>query len=183
MTAMQFNILQSDFANWYDNQKCLSMLKVLFRDIVGNAAEKKSTSELLNDLCTQYYIGPDNLILLRDTISITKHFALGQMLKKKYPSFPDVKDDIISTQFTPHRQKLMKFGKKLTEHDVKRIDELYNSPAPKMYPDAWCMISDLEKNLKIVEGKMEEFYMYLEHLNLHLALNALKEELSTQELR
>ncbi|XP_033111709.1 uncharacterized protein LOC117112680 isoform X2 [Anneissia japonica] len=74
------------------------------------------------------------------------------------------------------RQKLMKFGMALTPADVRQIDGLYNTPC-KEYEDAWTMIIDLEKNLKIKED-MTDFYQSLEALNLRLALNALKEDIA-----
>ncbi|XP_033111699.1 uncharacterized protein LOC117112677 [Anneissia japonica] len=178
MTVRKFNALKTDVARCYDDNKCLSMLKVLFRDKVADQtlAEITCVMDLLNDLSARGHFGPDDLTLLHDTISITKHFALGKELKNKFPSFPDVKEGNISTKFELHRQKLMKLGMTLILADVTKIDGLYNEPL-KRYPDSWSMIIDLEDNLEIVKGKMDDFIESLTTLNLRRALKALTEDI------
>ncbi|XP_033098482.1 uncharacterized protein LOC117102329 isoform X2 [Anneissia japonica] len=176
---MEFNLLKTIVSNWYGGESNVSMLKVLFRDKVekGNLSSVTSTIDLLNNLFTSDHLSSWNLGLLCDTISITKHFALQWEIKKKLPSFPEVKKGTISTEFTPHRQKLMKFGLALTTDNVKEIDGLYNT-LPKMYTSSWIMITDLEDRLIISEGNLKIFIDRLRTiLNLQQALNTLAEDL------
>ncbi|XP_033114264.1 uncharacterized protein LOC117114685, partial [Anneissia japonica] len=174
----EFRELKTVVSQWYDSNKSLPMLKVLFRDKVKNIKLSKitDTMDLLNILFAHGHLSSQNLGILCDTISITEHLGLLSKIKEKLPSFPDVKEGTISTKFTPLRQKLIKFGMVLTPADVKQIDGTYNTPC-KEYTDGWSMITDLENRLKISKGKLEEFIGSLETLNLPLAINALTEGL------
>ncbi|XP_033103197.1 uncharacterized protein LOC117105998 [Anneissia japonica] len=165
-------------SNWYDENRCLSMLKVLFREKVDNVklAEINNTIDLLNELVVHGKLSAEDPTLLYDTIRITGHFALQKKIQETLPSFPDVKEGTISTSFTAHRQKLMKLGKTLTTVNVAQIDGLYNTPR-KMYTDSWSMITNLEDRRKINEGNMTDFINSLSLLELPLALTALTEEL------
>ncbi|XP_033118161.1 uncharacterized protein LOC117117803 [Anneissia japonica] len=178
MTVKQFNVLKMDVSEWYDSNQCLPMLKVLFRDHVeiGRLSGLTNTMELLNELVTRNHLHLKNIGILCDTISITEHNGLQQKIAKRLPSFPDVKDRIITKQFTNHRRKLMKCGMKLTSADVRGIDGLYNIPLKK-YTDSWSMITDFENRMEIIDGDMEEFIDSLEILKIPLALNALKDAL------
>ncbi|XP_033125618.1 uncharacterized protein LOC117123713 [Anneissia japonica] len=169
-----FSVLKAVVSSWYDGNRSLPMLKVLFRDKVeyGKLSTATDTMELLNNLFIHDYLSSQNLGLLCDTISATKHFALQWKVKEIIPSFPDVKEGNISVTFTPHRQRLMKFGMVLTPADVTQIDGLYNTPR-KDYTDGWEMITDLEDRLIISEGRMKEFIYSLKIHNLSLAINAL----------
>ncbi|XP_033126239.1 uncharacterized protein LOC117124199 [Anneissia japonica] len=176
----EFIKLKTVVSKWYDRHKCLPMLKVLFRDVVDNhqLSPKSRTMDLLNILFARGHLSSQNLGLLCDTISITKQLGLLSEIKQKLPSFPDVEEGTISTKFTPHRQKLVKFGMVLTPADVKQIDGIYNTPC-KEYTDGWSMISDLENRLIISEGNMKEFTDNMKFLNILLALNALTEGISS----
>ncbi|XP_033118166.1 uncharacterized protein LOC117117808 [Anneissia japonica] len=171
MTDTQFNALKMDVAVWYDNHKCLTMLKVLFRDHVANERLSKidKTVDLLNDLVKHGHLNSENLTILHDTISITKHKSIKVLL----PSFPDVKEGTISKQFSHHRQKLMKFGMNLTPDNVTQIDGFLNTPCNE-YSDRWSMITDLEDRQIINEKNMKEFSDSLKSLEVHPALNALQ---------
>ncbi|XP_033111678.1 uncharacterized protein LOC117112668 isoform X2 [Anneissia japonica] len=166
-------------SKWYDDNRSLTMLKVLFRDYVttGKMATITNTMDLLNDLFNSAYLTPSDLTILCETINLTKHYALQERIKSTFQSFPDVREGTVSIKFKPHRQRLMKFGMALTPADVTLINGLYNTPL-KEYADAWSMISDLEDNLIIKEEDMTGFYGSLNILNLRLALNALKEDIS-----
>ncbi|XP_033108443.1 uncharacterized protein LOC117110010 isoform X2 [Anneissia japonica] len=178
MTDAQFSALKMDVAVWYDNQKCLTMLKVLFRDHVVNERLSKidKTVDLLNDLVKHGHLNSKNLTILHDTISTTEHFGLQHKIKVLLPSFADVKEGNISKQFSHHRQKLMKFGMNLTPDNVTKIDGLLNMPC-KEYTDGWSMITDLEDRQIISEKNMKEFTDSLRSLEIHPALNALQDEL------
>ncbi|XP_033111671.1 uncharacterized protein LOC117112667 [Anneissia japonica] len=179
MEGMQFNVLKMVVSKWYDDNRSLTMLKVLFRDhvAIGKLATINDTMDLLNDLFKSSQLTPSDLTILGETINLTKHYALQERIKSTFQLFPDVREGTVSIKFTPHRQRLMKFGMALTPKDVTLIDGLYNTPL-KRYADAWIMINDLEDQLKIKEGDMKEFQQMLETLNLRLALNALKEDIS-----
>ncbi|XP_033097340.1 uncharacterized protein LOC117101480 isoform X1 [Anneissia japonica] len=176
MSGMQFNAFKMVVSNWYDENRCLSMLKVLFRDTVDNVklAEINKTIDLLNELVVHGKLSAEDPTLLYDTIRITGHFALQKKIQETLPSFQDVKEGTISTSFTPYRQKLMKLGKTLTTDNVAQIDGLYNTPR-KMYTDSWSMITNLEDRRKISEGNMTDFINSLSLLKLPLALAALTE--------
>ncbi|XP_033124957.1 uncharacterized protein LOC117123215, partial [Anneissia japonica] len=130
MSGMQFNAFKMVVSNWYDENRCLSMLKVLFRGMMDNVklAEINNTIDLLNELVVRGELSAEDPTLLYDTIRITGHFALQKKIQETLPSFPDVKEGTISTSFIPHRQKLMKLGKTLTADNVAQIDGLYNTP-------------------------------------------------------
>ncbi|XP_033111246.1 uncharacterized protein LOC117112287 [Anneissia japonica] len=175
MSERQFRVLKMVVSNWYTENKCLTMLKVLFRDMVDNMklAVRTNTIDLINELVTQGKMSAKDPTLLYDTISITGHnIALQTKIKEKLPSFQDVEGGTVSTNFTAHRQKLMKLGKNLKQADVMAIDGLYNTPR-KTYEDSWSMITDLEDRLEISEGNMDEFIESLKILELPLALKAL----------
>ncbi|XP_033097337.1 uncharacterized protein LOC117101476 [Anneissia japonica] len=177
MSGMQFNAFKMVVSNWFDENRCLSMLKVLFRGMVDNVklAEINNTIDLLNEVAVHGKMSAEDPSLLYDTIRITGHFALQKKIQETLPSFPDVKEGTISTSFIPHRQKLMKLGKTLTADNVTQIDGLYNTPR-KMYTDSWSMITDLEDRLEISEGNMTVFMNSLILLKLPLALTALTED-------
>ncbi|XP_033121403.1 uncharacterized protein LOC117120497 [Anneissia japonica] len=174
MTDMQFNALKMDVSMWYDDHKCLTMLKVLFRDHVGNERLSKITNtlDLLNDLVARGHLHLGNLAILHDTISITEHFGLQQKIKVKLPSFPDVTEGLISKQFSYYRQRLMKCGMTLSPDNVTQIDGLLNTPR-KDYIDGWSMIIDLEDAQIISEKNMDVFIDSLKMLKIYSALNAL----------
>ncbi|XP_033103766.1 uncharacterized protein LOC117106506 [Anneissia japonica] len=170
----EFSILNTYISQWYDSHKCLPMLKVLFRDKLDNheLSQVNGTMDLLNKILARGHLSSQNLRILCDTISVTKHFGLLLKIKKKLPSFPDVKEGTISGSFTPHRQKLMKFGMVLSSGDVKQIDGLYNKPC-KDYTDRWSMISDLEHQQIMSEDNIKKFIDKMKILNLPLAIKAL----------
>ncbi|XP_033116326.1 uncharacterized protein LOC117116403 [Anneissia japonica] len=147
------------------------MLKVLFRDMVNfmTLSQANSMMDLLNTLHGQLDFG-----LICDTIRVTKQFGLQREIKRRLPSFPEVKEGSISKTFTSHRQKLMKFGTQLTRDNVRQLDALYNSPA-KRYTDSWSMISDLEDREIINESNMEPFIDSLKHHKLTEACEVLTE--------
>ncbi|XP_033109478.1 uncharacterized protein LOC117110781 [Anneissia japonica] len=174
MTDVQFNTLKMDVSTWYDDRKCLTMLKLLFRDHVDKVTLSgiSNTMRLLNDLVTHDHLHSENLAILYDTIIITKHFGLQR--KIKLPLFPDLKEGTILKEFTLHRQKLMKLGMNLTLNNVTQIDELLNTPC-KEYTDVWSMIIDLEDRQIISEKNMKVFIDSLKILEIYPALNALQD--------
>ncbi|XP_033098790.1 uncharacterized protein LOC117102575 [Anneissia japonica] len=178
--AKQFNVLKSVVSKWYDSNNCLTMLKVLFRDHVDNGKLSRiiNTMDLLNELVKRDHLHVNNLALLCDTISITKHFVLQRKIQEILPSFPDVKEGTISEKFTIHRQKLMKCGMALTPRDVTEIDGLYNIPL-KHYTDSWSMIADLENRLVIINGDMKDFIDILKKLENQFPWKALRDELQS----
>ncbi|XP_033111712.1 uncharacterized protein LOC117112681 [Anneissia japonica] len=175
----KFNAIKLEVSTWYDDNNCLNMLKVLFRDKIGyqKLMSIHSTIELLNELFKHDHVSATDLTLLSATITVTQHFALQRKIEEKLPSFPKVNGGTVSKIFSHHRQKLMKFGMALAEGDVGKIDGLYNTTLKK-YNDSWSMIIDLETRLEISDGNMEDFTDSLESLELHLALKALTEEIA-----
>ncbi|XP_033127993.1 uncharacterized protein LOC117125574 [Anneissia japonica] len=170
----EFQELKAVVSQWYDSNKSVPLLKVLFRDKIDNyeLSPETHTMDLLNILFARGHLSSQNLGLLCDTISITKQLGLLTKIKEKLPSFPDVEEGTISKTFTSHRQRLMKFGMVLTPDNVTQIDELYNTPSKK-YKDGWSMINDLEDQQKVSEENMKEFTDSLKTLKLSLALNEL----------
>ncbi|XP_033120763.1 uncharacterized protein LOC117119886 [Anneissia japonica] len=179
MSERDFSVLKTVVSKWYKENGCLTMLKVLFKDMVDNVklAEITDTIDLMNELVIQGKMSAKDPTLLYDTIIITGHIALQTKIKEKLPSLPDVEGGTISTIFTDHRQKLMKLGKNLTQDHVTEIDGLCNIPR-KTYKDSWSMITDLEDRLKISEENMKDFIESLKILELPLALKALTEDIN-----
>ncbi|XP_033105983.1 uncharacterized protein LOC117108139 [Anneissia japonica] len=178
----ELNVLKVIVSQWYDSHVCLSMLKVLFSDMMDflKLSDTTNTMELLNTLYAQ---GQLNLGLICDTIAVTKQFGLQREIKKRLPSFPEVQEGSISKAFTSHRQKLMKFGMQLTINNVRQLDALYNVPA-KRYTDSWSMISDLENREIISERYMEPFIDSLKFsLNLTEACEVLTEDIGYKHSR
>ncbi|XP_033099494.1 uncharacterized protein LOC117103108, partial [Anneissia japonica] len=176
LSDKEWRELKTVVSQWYDSNKSVPLLKVLFRDKMDKyeLSPETYTMDLLNILFKRGHLSSQNLGLLCDTISITKQLGLLTKIKEKLPSFPDVEEGTISKTFTSHRQSLMKLGMVLTQANVTQIDQLYNTP-PKNYTDGWSMINDLEDQQIIREGNMKEFTDSLKILQLSLALNALTE--------
>ncbi|XP_033123161.1 uncharacterized protein LOC117121883 [Anneissia japonica] len=170
LSAKEFKVLKAVFSQGYDSDDSLNMLKVLFRDKmdINELSLATNVMDLLNNLIKRNHLSLQNIGLLCDVISVTKHWYLPTKIKEKVPKFPDVMKGTISTEFTSHRQKLMNFGMSLSKADVTKIDGLYNEPYKKDYTDSWSMISDLEKRLIISEENMEEFADMMKNLGLTL---------------
>ncbi|XP_033122530.1 uncharacterized protein LOC117121433 [Anneissia japonica] len=164
-----FQELKSVVSEWYDSRGYIDNLKVLYRDLLSPAElhNASMTIELLNLLSDSDELSSKSLTLLYDTITISKQFALVKQFEEQLPLVPvpkNIRDNKIS-KFTPHRQRLMKLGKQLTNECVAKIDGLFNKPLKK-YPDSWCLILDLENRGLICKGEMTTFRGKLEKLNL-----------------
>ncbi|XP_033122336.1 uncharacterized protein LOC117121303 [Anneissia japonica] len=183
MDGVRFNVLKMVVARWYDENKYLSMLKVLYRDHVklGKLTKLTNTMDLINDLVKSSYLSPSDLTILAETIALTKNYALQDIIKSTFLSFPDVNKGTISKTFTPYRQRLMEFGMALTPRDVTLINGIYNTPH-KQYVDGWIMISDLEDQQIIKENHMDGFYKLLITNNLLHALKALQTDIPDTSL-
>ncbi|XP_033103796.1 probable ATP-dependent RNA helicase DDX58 isoform X5 [Anneissia japonica] len=172
-----FRQLLMDVSKWLDDRKCISMMKVLYRDHLKNTTKLFSASEmidLLNMLRDSDNLAPNDLKILYDTIKVTHFFALQRVIKDKVPSCPNIKEIRIST-FTTHRQKLINLGLKMSEEQVEVVNGLYND-TKKNYADNWGLISDLEQRNIISEDKMETF---MEKLKQNTYLQNLYAELNT----
>ncbi|XP_033099682.1 uncharacterized protein LOC117103228 [Anneissia japonica] len=168
-----FKTIKAIFSSWYDANRCLPMLRVLFRDHVEPPVLKNITLtiKILDQLIKGGHLSSTNLSIICDTIRVTKHFGLQAKLEKLNPIFQGLKEGTI-TKFTPHRQNLMAFGMILNDANVIRIDGMYNQPL-KDYDNAWEMITDLEDEGEIQEGNMESLKEKLRTLGLRLALGKL----------
>ncbi|XP_033096388.1 uncharacterized protein LOC117100706 [Anneissia japonica] len=162
-------------SKWYDDNKGLPMLKVLFRDVLGTSklSTITHTMEIIDYLVEKRHLTPSNFNIISDIITLTRHYGLQELIRSIFPSFPEERKETFTQMFSPHRQRIMKFGMILTPSDVRLIDNLYNIPSME-YTDTWSMISDLEDRT-IINDRMGKFIRSLENLNLRLALNALTE--------
>ncbi|XP_033107521.1 gelsolin-related protein of 125 kDa-like isoform X2 [Anneissia japonica] len=176
MKEDEFRGLLSDVSKWYDEREgSINMLKVLYTDHVSRAELCKAckTRDLLELLVSSGDTDSTDMSLIYDTINATKQFGLEKELKKRIPSFPNVKEIKIS-KFKIHRQRLINLGKKLDKDDIEKISAHYITPVKK-YTDSWSLIIDLEKQRIICADKMESFIKQLMEFELHLAVEALKE--------
>ncbi|XP_033108912.1 uncharacterized protein LOC117110338 [Anneissia japonica] len=181
ITDDTFRQLLTVFSNWYDQRGLISMLKVLYSDLLKNNYElNKATKvmELMDLLIDSGDLHLTDLSLLCNTINLSKQYGLERKIRdNQLPSFPNVRNVIIS-KFTPHRQKVMKLGMILIDEEVKKISGLYNKPV-KEYADTWSLIMDLERNRIICEEKMVTFIENLNSLELLLAVKVLTEDIPT----
>ncbi|XP_033108930.1 uncharacterized protein LOC117110342 isoform X13 [Anneissia japonica] len=178
ITDDAFRQLLSFFSNWYDQRGWIGMLKVLYRDLFENKFELNKAAkviDLMNLLIASGDLHSTYLSILYDTINITKQYGLEREIKDNLlPSFPNVRD-VMTSKFTPHRQKIMKLGMVLIDDDIKMISGLYNKP--KKYADTWSLIMDLEHNRIICEGNMDTFIEKLNTLKLQQAVEVFKEDI------
>ncbi|XP_071945485.1 uncharacterized protein [Antedon mediterranea] len=179
MDEITFNLIKLSVADYYDDNHCLVMLKVLFKDDIDHheLSNIADTMSLLNALYNKGVLRCNDLTFLYNTIRLTGHFALQDKIKATWTSFPNVRE-IAVTEFTEHRQKLMRFGQQVIQTDVRRIDGLYNTPT-KNYKNSWEMIHHLEDRNDIKED-MTEFIARLKQLDLPKAVDALEKPI--QEL-
>ncbi|XP_033124124.1 uncharacterized protein LOC117122595 [Anneissia japonica] len=172
-----FAELVSVVSDWYDEHIPINMLKVLFRDHIGDTYSLHTSSktiDLMNMLKT-FCWSPADLTLLYDTIKATKQFGLEHDIQNKMPSFQidkNIRDKEI-TVFTLHRQRLVKLGMSLTPSDVQKISDLYKVK----HTDRWSLIMDLEHNMVICEENMDTFIDKLKTHNLHQAVKSLTEDI------
>ncbi|XP_033098486.1 uncharacterized protein LOC117102330 isoform X2 [Anneissia japonica] len=175
LTDVAFKELLTVFSEWYDQRGYLSMLKVLYSDLVDASLlfTASKTMDLMYMLMACGELDSTNLKIIYDTINSTATYGLEKKIKSQIPSCPNIRDVIIS-EFTPHRQKIMKFGMALMDDDIVKISELYNKPV-KEYADTWSLIMDLERQMVISEANNEDFIEHLKKNGLHQAVNALTE--------
>ncbi|XP_033107548.1 myosin-9-like [Anneissia japonica] len=177
ITEEQFMELLSVVSDWYDKHNLVSALKVLYTDHVPNKFEvhkADKTRDLLELLISSGDIDSTDISLIYDTIIATNHFGLVKELKKRIPSFPNVKEMNIS-KLEIHRQRLINLAKTLCLEDTEKISGYYITPVKK-YTDSWSLIMDLEKQRIICADKMESFIKKLRDLGLHSAVEALESE-------
>ncbi|XP_033109450.1 uncharacterized protein LOC117110759 [Anneissia japonica] len=178
-----FGGLKLDVSKWFDRCRYgVSMLKVLYNDHVKNnyaLHECSKTMDIIELLIGAGHLTPDNLTLLYETIKVTQQFGLKQLIKDRHPSFLIPKDikNIVITEFTMHRQRLVNLGMALTPEEIQHISGLYNV-AEEHAADSWRLIIDLEQRLIICEEEMEEFIKNLKKHDLPKAVKALTEDTS-----
>ncbi|XP_033109969.1 uncharacterized protein LOC117111189 [Anneissia japonica] len=107
---------------------------------------------------------------------VTQQFGLQQLIKEKHPSFQIPEDirNIVITEFTQHRQRLINLGMVMTPDEVEQIGVLYNI-AKKHAADRWSFIMALEQSMIICEGKMEAFIKTLKENGFPKAVEVLTE--------
>ncbi|XP_033110065.1 uncharacterized protein LOC117111263 [Anneissia japonica] len=177
-----FNKLLSVFSKFYNNNsKYINMLKVLYSDHIisrSELSEADSALDLLNLLKIYGSLSRKNITILYDTIKVTKHFGLKEEIQEQVPKCrcPDLKE-IVITEFTAHRQKLIKLGHELSPVDRKSICGLYNISGE--YKDNWSLIMVLENKLHICDKdeKMKTFTTDMKTLEIPRAVNCLTEDI------
>ncbi|XP_033095329.1 uncharacterized protein LOC117099920, partial [Anneissia japonica] len=68
----EYRRLLQDISEWFDGNRCISMLKVLYRDYVTNANELRNATkmrDLLNNFHISGNLSPTDLSILYDTIN------------------------------------------------------------------------------------------------------------------
>ncbi|XP_033100357.1 uncharacterized protein LOC117103852 isoform X2 [Anneissia japonica] len=73
----------------------------------------------------------------------------------------------------------MRLGMALEDDNIRKIKQLYKKKLVKNYQDTWSLIMDLEHQMIICEGRMEDFIDILKELELLQAVNALTEDISS----
>ncbi|XP_033118985.1 uncharacterized protein LOC117118491 [Anneissia japonica] len=175
-----FADLKMVVSEWFDKNIDINMLKVLYRDHVGNTFALHMASEtmdLINMLISFGDLSPTNLNLLYDTIKATQQFGLEEEIKKQVPSF-HFPEDIWNndfTEFTPYRLRLVQLGLSLNPDDVKKLSKRYNGK----HKDSWSLIMDLEHKMIICEKDIDSFTQMLKRLELKRAVIALTEDISS----
>ncbi|XP_033104459.1 uncharacterized protein LOC117107045 [Anneissia japonica] len=175
-----FGGLKLDVSKWFDRRCSLSMLKVLYRDHVKDTYALHKCSKMMDIielLIGAGHLTPNNLTLLYETIKVTQQFGMEQLIKDRHPSFLIPKDikNIVITEFTLHRQRLVNLGMALSPDEIKQIGGLY-SVAEEHAAESWTLIMDLEQRMVICEGEMEAFIENLKKYNLTRAGKALTED-------
>ncbi|XP_033103043.1 uncharacterized protein LOC117105844 [Anneissia japonica] len=168
--------LLQDISEWYDRLGSITMLKVLYRDHVTNDTTLHNAfrmRDLLENLIASGRLSRTNLSILYETINLTGQFDFEPKNTNLLPLFRNVREIEISN-FTQHRQKLVKLGMTLTEVDVETLDSEYNIPLER-YVDSWHLIKDLEHRMTLLEGKMESFIETLNQRELYPLVEALAE--------
>ena len=159
----------ADISDWHDKWGSINMLKVLYRDHVTTLNSLDQVSNTMEVF--KLLIGPGHLnrTLLSETIQLTKQQGLSQKIKEQLPLPRDI------SHFSDYRQKLIKFGNKLTKRDRARISRMYEETTHKKYKDNWTLIMDLEEAriIKDDEAIMKEFTEMLKRNKINSASDAL----------
>ncbi|XP_033126250.1 uncharacterized protein LOC117124201 isoform X2 [Anneissia japonica] len=176
----KFNDIKAVVSSWYDRNKLVSMLKVVFKDhlATNNLSNATRTVDILNLLYGAGHLSPTDLTLLYETIELTMQEGLEEEIKEILPSIPNIRpidDDSPFSRFSPYRQKIVMFGFELKNKDIEAIDGNINIPNMN-YVDSWCMISDLEHRLIICEKDIEKFKGKLRRLKLDNARKVFEDD-------
>ncbi|XP_033105220.1 uncharacterized protein LOC117107620 [Anneissia japonica] len=157
-------------STWYDKQRLVPMLKVVYKDHIETYSLESAskTMDLLKKLMAAGKLSQGNLTLLYDTIHVTETHGLLQKLKMQLPSYR-------RETLNEHRENLIRLGKKLTLSDVYIIKELYEETRYKEYKESWSLIVDLEiVGIISDDGKiMKTFIDKLKRNNIESGLRAL----------
>ncbi|XP_071965522.1 uncharacterized protein [Antedon mediterranea] len=160
-------------SNWYDEHVSLDMLKVLCKDLITpyNALQKADTTMKLFNLLKQAgHLTVTNFKVLIDIISVTS--TKGALEANKYLKNMFEESDHLVRTFTTYRQKLIDFGKKLSQDNVTKLIHL-NDVSRKQHDNQWTVILDLEERGILREDKLQSFIEHLKENKMTVAAETL----------
>ncbi|XP_071959548.1 uncharacterized protein [Antedon mediterranea] len=167
LSKEECSLLKSSVANWFDQRNLISMIKVLYEELVTSKQDlHKSTTtlELINLVNTYKGFSQNDPSLLLATINVTGQHGIWNKIEKL--KLPELRQTRTVSMFSEFRQKVMRLGLKMKACDVKRISHLYEETKFRKYEDSWSLIIDLEHNAHLSNKNMTRFIRTLSENSL-----------------
>ncbi|XP_071957970.1 uncharacterized protein [Antedon mediterranea] len=167
LSKEECSLLKSSVANWFDQRCSISMIKVLYEELVTSKQDlHKSTTtlELINLVNTYNGFSQNDPSLLLATINVTGQHGIWNKIEKL--KLPELCQTRTVSMFSEFRQKVMRLGLKMTDIDVKRISHLYEETKFGKYEDSWSLIIDLERYAHLSNENMTSFIRTLSENSL-----------------
>ncbi|XP_071960745.1 uncharacterized protein [Antedon mediterranea] len=171
----EFQTMLLQVSTWCDHHDLLHKLKVLCNDMITDFSDLQnagSTIELFNVLKRCGHLTVTNFKVLIDAINVTGSngvLEVNKLLKDTYDE-----DDHYVNSFSPYRQRLIKFGKALSEDNITTLTHLKGF-SKKQRKNQWTMILDLERRRIITEEGLPSFINDLKENGMSVAAEKLED--------
>ncbi|XP_071950031.1 uncharacterized protein [Antedon mediterranea] len=162
LESKEFNVMLSKTSQWYQDRDKITMLRLLFKDIIQDAEEHKYVSSLFDTLKVCGDLTRTNYKVLIDMVKVTDTRGVVEDVKL----LSDANKDGEITSFSAYRQQLMGLGKALSKDEAKRVGSVYEVPQ-NAYTDQWSLIMHLEKTKNVFADGAKELVKDLKDLGLH----------------
>ncbi|XP_071964237.1 uncharacterized protein [Antedon mediterranea] len=171
----EFQQMLVNTSDWYDEYGSLDQLKMLCKDLIrpfNDLQKAKCTMEVFKLMQSAGYLTATNFEVLIDVINVTGKQGVLEENKLLKDTYEKADDQVKS--FTSYRQKLIKFGNKLSEGNVTTLVNL-EKISKKYSGNQWTVILDLEQRGILNIHKLEPFIEMLKEKELTLAAEELED--------
>ncbi|XP_071964198.1 uncharacterized protein [Antedon mediterranea] len=170
----KFQTMLVQVSNWYDEHCSLDMLKVFCKDLVTPYSDLQTadtTMKLFISLRRAGNLTVNNFKVLIDIINVTS--TKGALEANKYLKNTFEESDHHVTTVTTYRQKLIDFGKILSQDNVRKLIHL-NDVSRKQRDNQWTVILYLEERGILREDRLLSFIEHLKENKLDVAAENLE---------